>query len=808
MSESEKDIHQEYFDKRMSEMGVRPEDNVCNVLTFDKEANANVLKPQPVFSVGREKGREGIDIFVYTLDRCKIAHGREGSRHKTLAYHITRLTNPVVKANGDVKKYHLPPGAGTFPFFPPSVIDAFEQPGDVDTLVLTEGFFKAFTAARHGMMVVGLSSIQHFREKDSQKMYPDVIKFILRKNVKRVIWLQDGDCTNITSKEITDKVDLYRRPNGFFQSAHTFKRLLDDYEHVQKYFAHVLSDDLAGNPKGLDDLLIAFPGKEQEIWEDLLKVSGGNKYFYKEDITWNIRKVHTHFHLGDVLQFYLYHVEKRPDLKDKEFVFNGTHYKYNEEKNVVDVMQPADAKHYFRVGDQYFKYVQIPNKYGVKEQTFRKRQKSTIIEDHGKSICTHIRKYEEFCNVPDHLNYQAVIHGNFNMYAPFEHEPQEGECETIISLIKHIFGSGTIKFTHPKTGEKIEIPEYELGLDYLQLLYQKPTQTLPILCLVSRENNTGKTTLAKLLKMIFTQNVAIVGNAELSDNFNASWASKLLVICDEAKIDKQIVVEKLKSLSTAEKIMMNAKGKDHVELDFFAKFILITNNEENFIYASDEDVRYWIRKVPVIKEVNVDLLIDMKDEIGPFLHFLNTRSMKTENLFRAWFHPSLIKTDALKKVIAYSMPTIEKEIRAKLRDMFLDLNVKEIMLTKKIIHKEFFNMKYEDNYLEKVLKEHIRAEMYHEIIPGDEGKEPQKVYKPIRYDYPKIEQRMNVGTGETEFIRVMIKDHGRPFVFKREMFVNETEQLSMDLQGEDNLAPAAAVTNAGNITSSEDDLPF
>ncbi len=794
MSE-EKDEHQIYFDSRMAEMGVTDADNTCQVLQFDTEAKDNVLKPMPVFSVGREKGREGIDIYVYTLDRCKIAHGREGSRHKNLAYHITRLTHPVVKANGDVKKYHLPPGVGTFPFFPPPVIEAFEKPGDIHTLVLTEGFFKAFTAAKHGMMVVGLSSIMHFREKDSQKMYPDIIKFILKKNVKRVIWLQDGDCTNITGKEITDKVDLYRRPNGFFQSAHTFKRLLDDYD-IEKIFAHVLTDELENKPKGLDDLLIAFPGKEKEIVDDLMNVSSSSKYFFKENITWNTRKVHSHFHLGNVLEFYLYHAEKRKDLEEKEFVFNGTHYKYNKGKNTCDVMQPADAKHYFRVGDQYYKYVHIPNKYGVKEKTFRKRQKSTIIEDHGKTICSHIQKYEEFCNVPDHLNFQPVIHSNFNMYAPFEHEPQDGECDTILGLIRHIFGNATIKFTHPKTGEKTEIPEFELGLDYIQLLFQKPTQTLPILCLVSRENNTGKTTLAKLLKMIFTQNVAIVGNAELADNFNASWASKLLVICDEAKIDKQLVVEKLKSLSTADKIMMNAKGKDHVELDFFAKFILITNNEENFIYASDEDLRYWIRKVPVIKEVNVDLLQDMKDEIGPFLHFLNTRAMKTENMFRSWFHPSLLKTDALKRVIAYSMPTIEKEIRAKLRDMFLDLNVKEIMLTKKIIHKEFFNMKYEDNYLEKVLKEHIRAEMYYEIIPGVDGAEEKKNYKAIRYTYPKMERRVST-SGEDEFVRVDIKDHGRPFVFRREMFVHESEQLTMELE-------EPMLTSGG----SKDDLPF
>ena len=42
----------------------------------------------------------------------------------------------------------------------------------------------------------------------------------------------------------------------------------------------------------------------------------------------------------------------------------------------------------------------------------------------------------------------------------------------------------------------------ELGLDYVQLLYQQPTQILPILCLVSKKNETGKTTFAKWLKVL------------------------------------------------------------------------------------------------------------------------------------------------------------------------------------------------------------------------------------------------------------------------------------------------------------------
>jgi hypothetical protein len=42
---------------------------------------------------------------------------------------------------------------------------------------------------------------------------------------------------------------------------------------------------------------------------------------------------------------------------------------------------------------------------------------------------------------------------------------------------------------------------------------------------------------------------------------------------------------------------------------------------------------------------------------------------------RGWFDPELIKTEALKKVIAHSLPTIEKEIRSKIKSMFFDFGV-------------------------------------------------------------------------------------------------------------------------------------
>jgi hypothetical protein len=50
------------------------------------------------------------------------------------------------------------------------------------------------------------------------------------------------------------------------------------------------------------------------------------------------------------------------------------------------VETPAEAKHYFRVGDNYYKFIEKINQFGEKEKCFEKRQKSTIQDDHTKDF--------------------------------------------------------------------------------------------------------------------------------------------------------------------------------------------------------------------------------------------------------------------------------------------------------------------------------------------------------------------------------------------------------------------------------------
>lgn len=240
---------------------------------------------------------------------------------------------------------------------------------------------------------------------------------------------------------------------------------------------------------------------------------------------------------------------------------------------------------YVRIGTTLFRILNQPMMNG----TFRKMRvewkMSTFRQDHSKDEVAMIPKYDGFCTMPSHVDYRHNVNNFYNLYEPVTHIPQEGDFQHIASLVEHIFGE-----------------QYELGLDYLQLLYLKPTQKLPILLLVSEERNTGKSTFLNFLKAVFQENVTFNTNEDFRSQFNADWAGKLMIVVDEVLLNRREDSERLKNLSTAHSYKMESKGKDRYEVQFFAKFVLCSNNENFPVYIEPEETRYWVRKVCRLKE--------------------------------------------------------------------------------------------------------------------------------------------------------------------------------------------------------------
>ncbi len=710
-----------------------------------------------------------IKILMYRLDRkiIEFDHPKADPKKpsiyndRTQTYFITRLHPDNVK---DDMKYLIPKGMGTFPFIPPLLLEKFEKKQKIKTLTITEGAFKAFKGALFGLEIIGLTSITHFKDKQTQELHPDIIKIIKTCEVENVVMLYDGDCLDISETAVEQEKDLYKRPYGFFSSARSINDLLKDYD-INFYFAHVKSNSVKDKPKGLDDLLISLKGHENGIIKDLKSLSKPGIYFHKINITQSQKGLQRYFHITGVDTFYEFHSQK---IGNKEFVYLGTKYKYNEHENKLEVVMPANAENFFRVGNDYYERFKRPNKLNDLEDVIGHRLKSTITDDHGKNFLNFIAKYKDFVNVPDHTNYQRVIHNCYNSYAPFTHNPETGKSENTINFLKHIFEE-----------------QFELGLDYLQLLYQKPTQKLPILCLVSKENATGKSTFAKWLQRLFSQNVTIIGNAEISNDFNAHLASKLVIAIDESFIEKKTIIEKIKNLATADSMPMNRKGKDIVEIDFFGKIILLSNNVDNFISATDEDIRYWVREIKKPEKEATNLLEEMQNEIPAFLDFLEKRKLHTENQSRAWFRPDLLRTEALKNVIEASKPSIVRQLEHNLKDMFYQFGHEEIFLTPADIKELFFSKisRFDTDYISKSVEtRYPTIDRYR----NSEGRQTTK-----RYKIPIFTQTINED-GE-EILKATFKPAiGRPYVFKAKEVFSESEYSDYNLisiQSEGNTLP-------------------
>ncbi|AUC81801.1 primase-helicase family protein [Lacinutrix sp. Bg11-31] len=302
---------------------------------------------------------------------------------------------------------------------------------------------------------------------------------------------------------------------------------------------------------------------------------------------------------------------------------------------------------YIRVGTDYYRVVDRPLLSGDTINTLVKWTKGEIITDYGKDYIADIPKYNGFVTMPSNINYEKEIKGFYNGYHEIGHELKQGLFNRTESFLKHIFGE-----------------QYEIGLDYLTIIWQQPTQVLPILCLVSEDRKTGKTTFLNWLKQVFQKNMTINKNEDFRSQFNADWATKLIIAIDEVLLDRREDSERIKNLSTSRTYKMENKGKDKIETPFFGKFILCSNNEDNFILVDEKEIRYWVRKVPSIIDAdeNTELLEDLEKEIPCFLNHLNTRKIATPKKSRMWFSKEEIFTPALSRLVKGNKTNLEKEI--------------------------------------------------------------------------------------------------------------------------------------------------
>mgnify|MGYP000092232426 FL=1 len=345
---------------------------------------------------------------------------------------------------------------------------------------------------------------------------------------------------------------------------------------------------------------------------------------------------------------------------------------------------------FVRVGTTLYKIVNQPRLNGgyVKKRIVWNNE--TLRQDYGKDYLANVPKYDGFCTVPDHVNYRQVIDNFLNLYEPIGHQPKEGDSSHIQALLHHIFGE-----------------QYELGMDYLQLLYLQPIQKLPILLLVSEERNTGKSTFLNFLKAMFRNNVTFNTNEDFRSQFNSDWAGKLIIVVDEVLLNRREDSERLKNLSTTLSYKVEAKGKDRDEIAFFAKFVLCSNNERLPVIIDPGETRYWVRKIHHLENDDTHFLQKLIEEIPAFLYFLQHRSLTTQNVSRMWFSPKQTETAALLKIIRCNKSKYEVEAAELIKEIMecMEIDSFSFCLNDLLILLNLSQVRIDKHWLRKIVTE-------------------------------------------------------------------------------------------------------
>ena len=384
---------------------------------------------------------------------------------------------------------------------------------------------------------------------------------------------------------------------------------------------------------------------------------------------------------------------------------------------------------YIRVGVNYFKQIQVQDRFGIVRNNLKTWNRQTIIDDLGKAFLKEIPQYDDFVLEPDNQIHRRKIRGCYNLYNKFPHKPEQGEWKWTKLLLEHVFGE-----------------QYEQGMIYLQCLYLYPRKALPVLVLVSKERSTGKSTFIDWLNMLFGANCVVISPDDLKLQFNEGYAHANIIAVEETMIDKRGTVEKIKALSTQKFINVNKKHISSFKIPFFGHIIMTSNDVHKFIKVDEEEIRFFVRELGKPTHENHNILEDMVAEIPAFLDHLCSLQAPDFSRSRMVLTPEEIENKTLLEVKKHSKKGLYKDMKEVITEYFYDHSeLKTLHLTPK-------NIKNEQFLGDKT----VQISYIIDVLEQDFG-----LFRPlfkIRYDT--IEGRSTVG---------------KPFIFKREDFIKDEE---------------------------------
>ncbi|MEG1586196.1 MAG: DUF5906 domain-containing protein [Bacteroidales bacterium] len=660
---------EEYFKRRLASLRLTEESNKRMVYMDGIPQSVPIIFPSD---------KDDAIVIPYVDPEGERAQYMNGKKPQDFFRMRFRKPREFENKKGEkrVMKYSQPKESEIYSYLPPAIVEKYRKKEHIRTLYVIEGEFKAISGSLLGLDFVGIGGIFNFKDKKQNELDEYLKKIILNCHVRNIVILQDADCRHV---KYEPKKDLAQRLQSFANAVAQFYEMLKPFD-LDVYFGHI-DDKFIDLAKGLDDLLALDGTDRDKVRDELEMFSTGNKqYFQCIPISGSINeRLRKHFYLDSQSVFY---ERYKSIIQEKEFVYLGRRFYFDGQKVVNSMHQ--DALSYLRIGTTFYKKVYKINPHKQKKHQVPMLE---LIEwnigeinrdyNNNKTFLAMIPKFDKFINVPCNTSdyrrivefeYEGIKNQYYNLYNPLNHYPVEGGWNNIEAFLRHIFGSKNT------SGESL----YEFGLDWIQLCFYKPTQKLPVLCPVSRERNTGKSTFLQFLKLIFKENAAILDNERFTGKFTAHFVDKLIVALDEGFIpmEQKLMKERIKNYSTGHTIWLEGKGTNAQEIDNHIHLIMCSNDEKNFMQIDEGENRFAVLKVHKLDSDNPNLLATMEEELPHFLHYLATRELRYETgKSRFSFHTSVYETDALKAVQARTIKPSWGAIKAFIRDQFEELNM-------------------------------------------------------------------------------------------------------------------------------------
>lgn len=317
-----------------------------------------------------------------------------------------------------------------------------------------------------------------------------------------------------------------------------------------------------------------------------------------------------------------------------------------EQQGVVVNTAENDSVSLYQVLDDF--HIEVPSRdiHGRVKRVVSKLSEKTVKAKYGELYIKGIPFFESECCIPEHKNYLSFMGTSKNVYAPLDIKPQQGNCDTWLKFIRHI-GQG----------------QYEILLTYLMVMFQYPVKKLPILCLVSEENATGKSTFANKVAYLLGRNAGFYSQSDLESQFNI-WVMNLLAVFEEI-YDTKKVAGKLKDISTSKQTTVNRKGMQQFQFEPFVKIFIISNNEDTCIQLNENDNRYLVLKVPPIPKEDFDIDFDKKldKEASAMLWYLLNTKPTIKEQSRMWFPLDMLRTKQLDIMVEANKSDLYHSIR-------------------------------------------------------------------------------------------------------------------------------------------------